>query len=99
MSLVFLAKSMVIMKISALVIEKKTERLRKHSLSKSHLLAMLKWADSKAATIKQHNILIQVRSQHAAEVADNRKYLKIIIENVAFLAKQNISFREDSGIR
>ena len=72
---------------------KKTERLRKHSLSESHLLAMLKWADSKAATFKQNNILIQVRSQHAAEVADNRKYLKIMIENVSFLAKQNISFR------
>ena len=54
---------------------------------------MLKWADSKAATFKQNNILIQVRSQHAAEVADNRKYLKIMIENVSFLAKQNISFR------
>ena len=52
---------------------------------------MLKWADSKAATFKQNNILIQVRRQHAAEVADNRKYLKIMIENVSFLAKQNIS--------
>ena len=49
---------------------------------------MLKWADSKAATFKQNNILIQVRSQHAAEVADNRKYLKIMIENVLFLANQ-----------
>ena len=54
---------------------------------------MLKLADSKAATFKQNNILIQVRSQHAVEVADNRKYLKIMIENVSFLAKQNISFR------
>ena len=59
--------------------EKKTKRLRKHSLSESHLLAMLKWADSKAATFKQNNILIQVRSQHATEVADNKIYLKMII--------------------
>ena len=38
---------------------------------------MLKWDDSKARKFKQNKIPIQVRSQHAVEVADNRKYLKM----------------------
>ena len=72
---------------------KKPERLKKHALSKTHLLAMTKWSDSKIAKKKHQNILTQLQAQHAAEVRDNRNYLRELIKTVATMGKQNISFR------
>ena len=72
---------------------KKTEKLKKHSTSQTHLFAMTKWGDSQASKKSQKSVLNQIRSQHATEVAENRRYLQIIIETVAYLAKQNIAFR------
>ena len=78
---------------------KKSEKLKKHSESQVHLTAMLKWTDSREAKSKSNNILTQLKSHHAIEVAENRDYLKILIETVAFLGKQNIPFRGSSEDR
>ena len=72
---------------------KKSERLKKHSISQTHLLAMTKWGDAQATKKNQNSVLSQIRSQHAAEVAENRRYLQMIIESIAYLGKQNIAFR------
>ena len=72
---------------------KKPERLKKHSSSQTHLMAMTKWLDSKVAISTNNSILIQLNSQHASEVARNREYLRILIETTAHLGKQNVSFR------
>jgi len=72
---------------------KKPERLTTHSKSEAHLLAMTKWMDSKATASNNNNILTQLQKKHDSEVQDNRKYLQMLIESVAHLAKQNIAFR------
>ena len=72
---------------------KKPERLTTHSKSEAHLLAMTKWMDSKATASNNNNILTQLQKKHESEVQDNRKYLQMLIESIAHLAKQNISFR------
>ena len=66
---------------------KKIDRLKKHSVSQSHLFAMKRWADFQAAKKNKISVLTQLRSQHAIEVAENRSYLKIIIESISFLGK------------
>ena len=71
---------------------KNPERLKKHSVSKVHLLTMTKWSGSEIAKLRHQNELTQIQSHHASEVADNRKYLRELIMIVATLAKQNISF-------
>ena len=72
---------------------KKPERLTTHSKSEAHLLAMTKWMDSKATASNNNNILTQLQKKHESEVQDNRKYLQMLIESIAHLAKQNIAFR------
>ena len=69
---------------------KKTDRLRKHSTSERHILAMTKWVD---ANKNKNNVLSKLNIKHTVEVAENRKHLKALIESVGFLAIQNIALR------
>ena len=62
-------------------------------------MAMLRWTDSGLAKSRNNNILTQLNSQHEAEVRENREYLRIIFETVAYLGKQNIAFRGSSEDR
>ena len=62
-------------------------------------MTMLKWTYSRVAKFKNNNILTQIKSHHAKEVVENREYVKLLIETVAFLGKQNIAFRGKSEDR
>ena len=72
---------------------KRSDRLTRHSNSEKHLQAMIMWLEFNSKQNNQTSVLSQLSSQHSKQVEENRKYLKILIENVAFLSKQNISFR------
>ena len=72
---------------------KRTEKMKKHSTSHKHMLAMAKWSDYEVSRKKQNSVVTQLVSHHAEQVAENRKYLRMLIETVAFLAQQNIAFR------
>ena len=65
----------------------------RHSNSEKHLQGMIMWLELNSKQNNQTSVLSQLSSQHSKQVEENRKYLKILIENVAFLSKQNISFR------
>ena len=71
---------------------KKTDRLKTHGNSKTHIENMLKWMFSKNET-KKPSVLSLLDSNHEKEVKENRDYLKIIIETLLFLTKQNIAIR------
>ena len=54
---------------------------------------MMKWHDNLEAVEKNKSVLTQLDSHHAAKVKENRDYVKILIDTIAFLGKQNIPFR------
>ena len=72
---------------------KKSDKLTRHSNNERHLQAMIMWMEFNSKQSSQTSILSQLSRQHTKQVEENRKYFKILIENVAFLSKQNISFR------
>ena len=78
---------------------KKTGKLTKHSNSEPHLRAMIMWGEYNSAQKNKVNVISQISSEHAKQVAENREYLRLVIETVAFLAKQNISFRAHKECR
>ena len=78
---------------------KKSEKLIKHGNCETHLKAMIMWMEHKSMHSSQGSVLSQIDSEHAKQVADNRRYLKLLIEDIAFLGKQNISFRGHTEVR
>ena len=71
---------------------KKCEKLGKHSHCDTHTTAMIKWEESRAME-NNNSVLSQVSSLHASQVAENRRYLEILIQTVAWLGRQDVSFR------
>ncbi|XP_071826952.1 zinc finger MYM-type protein 1-like [Apostichopus japonicus] len=72
---------------------KKPERLKKHTKSKTHLDAMTKWMQYRAAKKQNMTILTQLDKAHEQKVAQNRAYIKVIVECLIFTAQQNIAQR------
>ena len=72
--------------------------MKNHAVSSDHVLSAQKWTDSKVIDSGKKSVLSLLRSQHAKEVEKNRRCLKLLLESVAYLSEQNISFqgyRED----
>ena len=78
---------------------KRSDRLSKHSKTEPHLKAMIMWMEFKSKQKSQSNVLSQLQSEHHKQVDENRRYLKLLIEDIAFLGKQNISFRGHTEVR
>ena len=72
---------------------KKSERLLKHSRSKSHQMAMTKWLLYKCTRKNDSSVLTLLDNSHQDMVRKNRDYLRVIIECLAFTAIQNIAQR------
>ena len=72
---------------------KKIHRLKKHSRSANHKQAMLKWINAKTNAKRKSSVLNQLNVAHKQQVLHNRKYLRIIIESLAYTAQQNIAQR------
>ena len=72
---------------------KKTHRLSKHAKSSRHKQAMMKWLNYRAHEKQKVSLLGRLNAAHKQQVAQNREYLKIIIETLLFTAKQNIPQR------
>jgi len=72
---------------------KKSDKLKKHSLSNQHKLAMVKWLAAKLVKQSKASISSMLNSHHSEVVKTNREYLKNLIDTVAFIGKQGISFR------
>ena len=70
-----------------------SQHLNRHASNDSHITAMMKWHDNLEAVEKNKSVLTQLDSHHAAKVKENRDYVKILIDTIAFLGKQNIPFR------
>ena len=68
-------------------------KLKKHSQSAVHQLAMTKWINFKLNDKKQSSIMTQLISSHQSAITKNREYLKVIIETLIFCAQQNIPLR------
>ena len=74
--------------------------LTRHSNSKDHKFAMQKWMTYKIRSKEgAPSVASQLSSYHQSEVKDWREYAKDLFQTVAFLAKQNISFRGDREVR
>ena len=72
---------------------KHTEKIAKHGNSQIHKNGYMMWMAKKVSIAKKKSIASQVLLHHRENVNKNRNYVKILIECVAFMAKQNISFR------
>ena len=72
---------------------KKSERLSAHAATDIHTTAMIKWVNAKEAIKNNNSITTQLNSFHTEKVKENRKYLQILIETIAMMGKQNLSFR------
>ena len=66
--------------------------MKNHAVSSDHVLSAQKWTDSKVIDSGK-SVLSLLRSQHAKEVEKNRRCLKLLLESVAYLSEQNISFQ------
>jgi hypothetical protein len=79
---------------------KKPERLLlKYANSKTHQLAMIKWFSFRASKKQDSSVLKQLSNEHDRKVKQNREYLRVIIECLAFTAQQNIAQREHAEDR
>ena len=72
---------------------KKSERLSAHAATDIHTTAMIKWVNAKEAIKNNNSITTQLNSFHTEKVKENRKYLQILLETIAMMGKQNLSFR------
>ena len=73
---------------------KKSEKVKKHNQSKSHAFAMTKWLSHKINQKRNTSILIQIDSSNQLTIKQNRDYLQVIIETLAFTTQQNIARRK-----
>ena len=67
-------------------------KLIKHETSKNHEFSMVRWISSKDKS-QTNTILEPISEKHKKEIDQNRAYLKVIIESLVFLAKQNVPSR------
>ena len=72
---------------------KKVHRLAKHAKGFQHKEAMVRWLDHRANVKQNSSVLGQLNADHQQKVAQNRAYLRVIIETLLFTAKQNIPQR------
>ena len=72
---------------------RKPERLLKHHDSEAHDVAMQKWISFRDSQRKKTSIAAQLDTEHQKEVRENREYLRVIIQCLAFTAQQNIGQR------
>ena len=72
---------------------KNSERLSAHAATDIHTTAMMKWVNAKEAIKNNNSITTQLDSFHTVRVKENRKYLQILLETIAMMGKQNLSFR------
>ena len=73
---------------------KQSHLLKRHSESKEHKFAMVKWMEFKLRMnggVK--SVAEQLSSFHHSEIKAWREYAKQLFQNIAFLAKQNLAFR------
>ncbi|KAM4871754.1 zinc finger MYM-type protein 1 isoform 2-T3 [Thomomys bottae] len=64
------------------------ERFRKHEESEMHLKALQLW--------RQYQLCDEAVHDNSKQTEDNKKYLKLIIENILFLGKQCLPLRGNS---
>ena len=78
---------------------KKSDKLGIHSRCETHTTAMIKWENAKSSMANNNSVLSQVSGLHASQVTENRRYLRILIEVISWLGRQNVSFRGHSEDR
>ena len=78
-------------RLNAVKLTPKPERLTKHNKSENHQTAMAKWIDSRANKKRNTSILSKLQESHKQDVKENRDYLKVIIECLMLTALQNIA--------
>lgn len=72
-------------------LEKNMENFRTHEKSDTHLKSLQFWRQKQYCDeAVQHNVSI-----HSRQIEANRKYLKLIIENILFLGKQCLLLKEN----
>uniref|UniRef100_A0A8C9JB55 Zinc finger MYM-type containing 1 n=1 Tax=Panthera tigris altaica TaxID=74533 RepID=A0A8C9JB55_PANTA len=69
--------------------KKTLEKFRKHEKSEMHLKSLQFWRESQFCDEAVNDNL----SIHSKQMEGNKKYLKLIIENILFLGKQSLSLR------
>lgn len=72
---------------------KRTEKFLKHSKSDDHKTAMVKWMCHRSQAKAESSVMKLMDKNHENFIANNRRYLKIIIECLMYTAQQNIPQR------
>lgn len=66
--------------------------------SVAHVLATQTWQTTiEVRSNPNKDVCFQINEQHRAEVSRNRRYMKVIMETLAFLARQRLGFRGHRG--
>lgn len=71
--------------------KKTLEKFRKHEKSKMHLKSLQFWREYQFCDEAVNDHL----SVHSGHIERNKKYLKLIIENILFLGKQSLPLKEN----
>lgn len=83
--------------------KKGVEKFKTHESSEAHKSATERFK-SYESSLRKGSVAVQVISQRASEIEENKKYLKLVCESLLFCARQGIALRghdetENSGNR
>lgn len=72
--------------------DKKSRKLEAHSGTEGHLTSMVRWAGHKSKNT-HGSVHSQLISNHKLVVESNRKYVKMLIDIVIYIASQGLAYR------